>query len=197
VCDSDPTLRPDIWLTVQQLIQHLKRKTIYLPPIEGILAAPPCTHFSNAGSRFWDRYDADGLTDISVSTVRACLALIEMLSPSWWALENPPGRITDILGPPAWSFQPYEYGDAYSKKTCIWGTARKPKPTNIVEPVKISPLLRLGGTSAKVKTLRSQTPQGFARAFAAENMRTRERGNHSQEEGSVHRGRREGHRPVR
>jgi hypothetical protein len=96
-----------------------------------------------------------------------CLRLIEDLQPAWWALENPPGRIVaDILGPPSWSFQPYEYGDAYSKRTLIWGTARKPEPTTPdLKPVAISPGQRLGGASPKTKTLRSMTPRGFAEAF--------------------------------
>lgn len=169
VVDSDPTLRPDIWLSVQQLIGHLRAGTVHLPPVYGILAAPPCTHFTIAGSRYWDRYDADGLTDQSLNTVAACKMLIQMLRPKWWALENPPGRLRDYLGPPAWTFQPYEYGDPWKKRTCIWGTARKPEPTNVVEPVPISPILRLGGSSPKVKTERSKTPQGFAVAFAAVN----------------------------
>lgn len=169
VVDKDPVLRPQFWFSVEQFILHLRRGTVFLPPILGILAAPPCTHFTVASSRFWPRYDEDGRTEESLNTVRACLTLIEMLQPKWWALENPPGRLGDTLGRPAWSFQPYEYGDPWQKKTLIWGTADKPPPTNVVSPVPISPNLRLGGSSSKVKTERSRTPQGFARAFAAVN----------------------------
>lgn len=173
VVDPDPFLGADFQMTVQEFRQKLMSQEIYLPPVDVLLAAPPCTHFTNASARLWAEYDRQGLTEQSLSTVRTCMDLIERLAPRVWALENPPGRLGRyLLQTHAWSFQPFEYGDPWSKKTWIWGTATKPAPTQIVKPLKISPGARLGGRTAKVKTERSRTPPGFARAFAVMNSRT-------------------------
>jgi hypothetical protein len=179
VVDPDINYRPQFLMTVQEFLAHVQGGTVYLPRLEGILAAPPCTHFTLASSRLWKTYDRDGRYAASLDIVDACDKIIDILSPRWWALENPPGRLSHVLGRPAWFFQPFEYGDPWSKETWIWGTATKPPPTNIVRPVAISPNQRLGGSSAKVKTERSRTPRGFAEAFAAINRRHFPHGNHS------------------
>lgn len=58
--------------------------------------------------------------------------------------------------------------NAYTKKTGIWGDFRRPEKRRI-EPVRCaiqgSFTQRLGGTSAKTKEERSNTPAGFAEAF--------------------------------
>lgn len=52
----------------------------------------------------------------------------------FWALENPAsGYLRRFLGKPALVFEPYEYGDAYTKKTALWGEFTEPKK-NIVKP---------------------------------------------------------------
>lgn len=161
VVDTDPVLEPDICQDIRDL--DLSK----LPPPVGILAAPPCTHFSNASSRNWPKYDQQGDTERSLDIVQACLKIISVLKPRWWALENPRGRLIRTLGPPAWSFRAWEYGDSSIKHTLIWGTARRPPSTDDI-PIR-PPANRMGGSGRKVKTERSRTPQGFARAFAAEN----------------------------
>ena len=59
---------------------------------------------------------------------------------------------------------------AYTKRTLLWGSFRLPE-RRPVAPVATSSqgswLQSLGGTSARTKYLRSLTPRGFARAFAA------------------------------
>lgn len=169
VVDKDPLLRPQFFLSAEQFLAHLKRGTVVLPPLAGILAAPPCTVFSNASSQYWTRYDEDGRTRDAVTTVRACLSIIEILQPRWWALENPPGRLRKFIGPPSWSFVACDYGEPWIKKTLIWGTAEKPEPTQVVDPKAISMIARRGGASDNTKRLRSTTPPGFAKAFADRN----------------------------
>ena len=64
------------------------------------------------------------------------------------------------------TFNPCDYGDAYKKRTLLWGNFNTNLKKNPVEPVIPSPLhQKLGGKSAKTKELRSITPPGFARAF--------------------------------
>lgn len=152
-------------------------------PIHGILAAPPCTDFAVSGAQYWKAKDADGRTGKSVEIINAIMRLVDGLSPSWWALENPVGRLKEWLGPPAWKFDPCDYAgylddpagqeaNRYTKKTLIWGTARKPEPKRL-EPIRVcsqgSWIQKLGGKSERTKELRSMTPDGFARAFALAN----------------------------
>ncbi len=131
--------------------------------VHGILAAPPCTVFSGSGAT-WKRTDKD-ITD-GLSVVDACLRIIYATKPKFWALENPVGKLRKWLGPPVMSFNPCDFGDAYKKKTLLWGnfnTNLKKKP---VKPVIPSPLHQnYGGKSERTKTMRSITPKGFAKAF--------------------------------
>lgn len=137
-------------------------------PVYGILAAPPCTAFAGSGAQYWPKKDEDGETLEGISIVDACLRMIVIYKPHFWALENPVGRLRRWLGPSRLIFNPCDYGDPYTKKTLLWGEFNIPKK-NPVEPVKVcgqgSWLMKLGGKSEKTKELRSMTPLGFAKAF--------------------------------
>jgi len=136
--------------------------------IHGILAAPDCTHFSGSGAQYWPEKDRDGRTLEALSIADACIRIIFACDPEWWCLENPVGRLRRWIGPPVMYFNPCDYGDPYTKKTCLWGRFNIPKE-NKVEPEKVcsqgSWLMKLGGKSEKTKTLRSVTPPHFAKAF--------------------------------
>lgn len=132
-------------------------------PVWGILAAPPCTVFANAGAR-WPRSEADMLEGLSI--VDACIRLAVACRPQWWALENPVGKLRRYLGDPTLSFQPCDYGDPYTKRTLLWGDFNPSLPRTPVDPTEGSKMHRLyGGKSERTKTARSVTPAGFARAF--------------------------------
>jgi hypothetical protein len=74
------------------------------------------------------------------------------------------------LGKP-WYFQPWWYGDPYTKKTGLWGNFNKNLIRNEVEPTEGSKMwLNYGGKSERTKELRSETPVGFARAFFLANQ---------------------------
>lgn len=60
--------------------------------------------------------------------VAACLRIIAQCKPAWWALENPRGYLRKYLGKPAMSFQPWQYGDPWTKATDIWGNFTTPHP---------------------------------------------------------------------
>lgn len=129
-------------------------------PVHGILAAPPCTVFANSGAR-WERSHAE-LVD-GISMVDAVCRLVLVTKPTWWALENPAGMLSRYLGPPVMTFQPCEYGDPYTKLTCLWGSFNAParKPVEATEGSKMH-FVPPGPRRAEI---RSQTPAGFARAF--------------------------------
>jgi len=106
----------------------------------------------------------------------------------FWALENPDGYLKRFLGKPSLIFHPYYYGDPYTKKTLIWGMFEEPK-RNDVKPREFEHPTTKGAKDfvscvehfADLKqipdgyldktginrraTLRSMTPQGFAKAF--------------------------------
>lgn len=150
----------------------------YQPPagVYGILAAPPCTEFSFA------RTNRPRPTDfrVGLELVNACLRIVqEAICLQWdngtiydfkfWALENPKGYLRRFLGPTAYSFNPCDFGDFYTKATDLWGLFEKPKPV----PLFGLPLLidkefmhKAQGKNGLTRTeVRSITPGGFARAF--------------------------------
>ena len=98
----------------------------YEPPegVYGILAAPPCTEFSvlNCKAEARERKPEEGL-----KIVIACLRIIQQCNPKWWALENPVGYLREYMGRPSMTFQPWEYGDPWTKRTDIWGTFNPPQ----------------------------------------------------------------------
>lgn len=104
--------------------------------IYGILAAPPCTMFSFA------RTNAKKPRDLKegMECVRACLDIIwkcmeiqqdtvkKTCPLQFWALENPyHGFLKKFLGKPAFTFDPWEFGDGYQKRTALWGHFNEPK----------------------------------------------------------------------
>ena len=99
------------------------------------------------------------------------------------AIENPIGIMSSKFRKPDQIVQPYMFGDAYKKSTCLWLKNLPPlKPTNIVEPVFIeynskksktgkSKYSYMGQTSTSggnevARRLRSKTPDGLAKAMA-------------------------------
>lgn len=132
----------------------------YEPPanVHGVLAAVPCTDFAVSGARWWA---GKGEPDLSVLT--ACLAIIAKKNPAWWCLENPVGRLVRYIGKWDQAFHPFDYGDPYTKKTCLWGRFKMP-PKSPVLPLEGSKMHRLPDNADRAM-LRSITPPGFAKAF--------------------------------
>jgi len=153
-------------------------------PIYGILSAPPCTMFSIARTVAKKTRDFDE----GMETVRACLNIIwearARQKIAFWALENPLGFLRQFLGKPPFTFQPWEFGEHYSKKTDIWGYFNEPKKKykdakEIMTPEEISlcktnsrklpfrPFEQWGKhlSHEKQSALRAITPKGFAEAF--------------------------------
>lgn len=155
-----------------------------LPKIHGILAAPPCTDFTISGARWWPKKDSDGSTEASLALVHRTLDIVRYhlkRGLKWWALENPVGRLPKLvpeLGKARLVWQPWWYGDAYTKRTCLWGQFNHELKRNPVAPemyeftgkdgrVRRGSWMwaKLGGKSDRTKELRSVTPPGFAQAF--------------------------------
>ncbi len=130
---------------------------IYQPPergVWGILAAPPCTEFSLA--RNGSAKGRDFFAGLEV--VAACLRVVVTARPRWWALENPIGMLSHWLGAPVDTWEPYEFGDPWSKATAIWGEFSRPERGPFVKP-------KASAARRSTPAARAVTPPGFARAF--------------------------------
>jgi hypothetical protein len=127
-------------------------------PIHGILAAPPCTVWSYARNRYMPT-DAEKL--FSLSVVDACLRVIAVQKPRWWALENPRNKLRTYLGPARLEFYQWEYGDAGHKPTCIWGDFTVPQKAP--KPRTKPSTWRTRAANAEPRD--AMTPPGFALAF--------------------------------
>jgi hypothetical protein len=141
--------------------------------VGGILAAPPCTDFANSGAQHWKKKDKNGSTKESVKLVKKVLEIVKHFQPKFWVIENPVGRLNELVpelkkyGP--WYWQPFWFGDRWTKKTGLWGIFNKPKVQSKTLPLRYSKqgswTQLLGGKSETTKELRSITPPNFARAF--------------------------------
>jgi hypothetical protein len=154
--------------------------------VYGILAAPPCTEFSilNAIDVPRERKPEEGL-----KLVNACIKIIELCKPVFWVIENPTGYLREYLGKPDFNFQPWWFGDAWTKRTDLWGKFNNPirlynkwedvpKLNIYTRPNRGKPSIAYLHKSAQkdiqqlhcfdIKTdaeFRGITPPGFARAF--------------------------------
>ena len=142
----------------------------YQPPdnVYGILAAPPCTMFSRARTRAKTPRDIIG----GLSVVDACIRIIWRCKPNWWALENPDGLLKKYLGKAVWTFQPYHYGESYSKRTSLWGNFIPPmfNPKRLSDQERAwaktnSRPIKVKGSGLTVADIRAITPPLFAQAF--------------------------------
>lgn len=134
-----------------------------------VLAQPPCTDFAASGAQWWKKKDADGRTEASNELVRQVMRTVELFRPPVWVMENPIGRIQNLnkLPDPLLSFDPWHYGDDYSKRTLLWGKFDPNLPTAYAEPTEGSKIHRM---SSSAKYERSLTSENFAYAlFMANN----------------------------
>ena len=183
---SRPYQENDNYSVIQVTLPDHDVRT-YKPPkdVYGILAAPPCTMFSFARTVAKKPRDLEG----AMSVVYHCLRIIwecqydtpttaKKTSLKFWALENPyHGLLSRFIGKPAFTFDPWEFGDAYKKKTALWGYFNEPKKSfssigelpkfDLMKSKDIAPDW-FGSLSRKER--RAITPQGFAKAFFEANQ---------------------------
>lgn len=100
-------------------------------PVHGIIANPVCTEFSAAryGAAFGGgdtrpRDEAEGLV-----LVKECLRVIDEALPDWYAIENPAtGLLRNHLGTPDFTYEPWQFGSPWTKRTALWGHFNAPTP---------------------------------------------------------------------
>ena len=160
----------------------------YDPPqnVYGIIANPVCTEFSIASGFHKVNDYAKGMF-----LVNECIRIINKCNLKFWVIENPAsGKLKDFLNTPTFVYQPWEFGDPWTKKTALWGKFNIPKklynrwedvPKNdklYCRPGRPKPSIAFlhksaikyiqsfnGITVEDDMSFRSLCPQGFANAF--------------------------------
>lgn len=98
----------------------------YHPPksVYGVFANPPCTNFSSVRtSAKIPRNEEEGMR-----LVKECQRIIGECDPVFWVIENPAtGLLKKYLGEPKFTYQPWEFGSPWSKKTALWGKFNSPQ----------------------------------------------------------------------
>jgi hypothetical protein len=85
-------------------------------PWDMILAFPPCTHLASSGAAWFAEKRADGRQAQGIAFFR----LFTELDCPRVAIENPVGIMSTEWRKPDQIIQPFQFGDAFSKKTCLW-----------------------------------------------------------------------------
>jgi len=143
-----------------------------------MIAFPPCTHLALSGAAWFEQKRKDGRQEEAIDFVKKLMsAPIDKI-----AIENPLGVIPNYIRPYDQIIQPYMFGDAFQKSTCLW-LKNLPllKSTNIVskgefyewvdkktgqkkrQPLWYYEALKEGKDRWKI---RSQTFPGIAKAMA-------------------------------
>lgn len=168
---TDAILFPSETSTSARLPSQFADVREYIGRVHAVLAAPVCTVFSGSGAK---HPRSDDEIRQGLALVDACIRVAYATVPNIFALEQPVGKTSKWIGEPLMRFQPWEYAgwadtpesEAYTKRTCLYGWFNTDLPTAPIQPIHGSMLWRrYGGKSEATKTARSQTPQGFARAF--------------------------------
>jgi len=103
-----------------------------------IIAFPPCTYLTVTGNR-WFNIDRYGQKAIQRHQDRKDAVKFFMMFANadcnYIAIENPVGIMSSEWRKPDQIINPYNFGDPYEKKTCLWLKGLKTlKYTNVVKP---------------------------------------------------------------
>lgn len=105
-----------------------------------IIAFPPCTYLTVTGNRWFneDKYGEKAVKrKIDREEAINFFMMFANANCEKIIIENPVGIMSTVWRKPDQIIQPYMFGDAFEKKTCLWLKGVKPlTPTNIVEPPK-------------------------------------------------------------
>ena len=95
-----------------------------------IIAFPPCTHLAVSGAAWFAKKRADGRQQEGIDF----FTRFTNLKCPRVAIENPVGIMSTLYRKPDQIIQPYEFGEPFSKKTCLWLKGLpKLQPTKMVD----------------------------------------------------------------
>ena len=163
-CDIEPCSggHPE-WHLQQDVIPLLKEKW------DMIIAFPPCTYLTNAGTRHFSRRINPEEKVLARETLRQeafdFFMLFVNANCDKIAIENPVGYVNGKFRKPNQIVHPFYYGDNAKKRTCLW-LKGLPKliPTDIVAG-REQRIWKLPPGEERSK-LRSKTYEGIAKAMA-------------------------------
>ena len=150
-------------------VEPIKTKNVY-----GILASPVCTMFSFARRRAKIPRDLRQGMELVIPCLNIIWECRYNHKLAFWCIENPRGYLRQFLGKPAFTFDPCDFGDPYTKKTDLWGYFNIPKKNRIKpEFIDFESGKRMSRmhyetsceSGERRKILRAITPPGFAKAF--------------------------------
>lgn len=96
-----------------------------------IIAFPPCTYLTVAGNRFAKDPERQKKREEAADFV---FEIWEKSWPSPIAIENPVGWLNSHWRPPDQIINPFQFGDPFAKRTCLWLRDLPPLvPTNVLE----------------------------------------------------------------
>jgi hypothetical protein len=138
----------------------------WLPPrnVRPTFAAffPPCTDVAVSGAR-WFKDKGLGPLIRALELFKRSSDLAEMLGAPFF-IENPVNTVSTYWREPDYLFDPCDYGDPYTKRTCLWtGNGFTMPPVDPVLATEGSRMHKLGKSKGRTN-LRSATPPGFSRA---------------------------------
>ena len=110
-CDIEPCSggHPE-WHLQQDVIPLLKQDWGI------IIAFPPCTHLAVSGAAWFKEKRKDGRQQQGIDFfMKFANCKCKKI-----AIENPVGIMSTVWRKPDQIIQPYEFGEPYSKKTCLW-----------------------------------------------------------------------------
>jgi hypothetical protein len=139
--------------------------TEWLPPRRDYticFAFPPCTHLAVSGARWFRKKGLSALSE-AIDVFGACVNIAEWTDAPYM-IENPVSTISTYYRKPDYNFDPCDYGDPYTKKTCLWiGSGFRMPWKAPVEPTEGSKMHLLPPGPERANK-RSETPMGFAKA---------------------------------
>lgn len=158
IAQDKPGLRDNIYYSQNDIFKLNYSAKIF----DFIFAFPPCTDLAGSGARWWAEKGLQATID-ALTLVEACHKICQTAKIGWM-LENPVGRLSTAWRKPDYMFDPCDYGDPYTKKTCLWvGGDFKMPVKHRVTPTEGSKM-HLLPPSKNRQRLRSITPKGFAYA---------------------------------
>ena len=143
----------------------------WIPPKGEIVFAsffPPCTDLAVSGAR-WFKNKGIGSLIRALQLFEVSIKIAELLKAPY-IIENPVSTISTYWRKPDYTFDPCDYGDPYTKKTCLWTGGGFVMPLkNRVDPVEGSKMHLLPPSKDRADK-RSETPKGFAQAVFETNF---------------------------
>lgn len=132
---------------------------------------PPCTDLAVSGARWFKMKGAERINAAKQLFMEA--AHIARYYGAPYMIENPVGIMSTYYCKPDHYFQPWEYGDNYTKKTCLWtgNGFIMPEPKITVEPADVKHTIHRMPPSPDRADKRSLTPIGFAEAVFEANCK--------------------------